>query len=730
MHSMFLLTVLMTFTVVEDQSEPSVTLSQAEYAAKLHEINSKRQLALRDLDNLPNRIGPATDKIVKELEEFALGEEIKKEFEQHYAAVEKVVAGVGIREERSTPKTYFAMLQSPLRDGPLQEICKEFAEDVQASLKKEHERFTDVLTRRLNEKTDIAYDNARKELRNQCDQVIAKYFPVWSERTIPSRELKPRNPMSNGPLAPGGGAAGLAGVLILIFRKTLQKIVRKIFVKIGGKVLAKLIPVIGLLLLLLEARDFVKAKADLELQMRQAFMDEYKAEFIPVVVWNEAKAETRKSIEEDLRKWGEECKDKATQVLSAAEMLEAPGIKQWLDSRTKKGLSFEIVLKEMIGVCEVFDKLALQYEPDLLIDMRVQAPDKAELRELTQQLGSRVVEEYKKYGIDYLKAANHMGIPLFLEVLNDPKLTWKTAYDALKSLPRDSEKVEKNGVLNGLRAGVDPGSFNSDQRKEVGRVSPKDVETLSHTCKDPDNLRKLLIEPDHRRIAAALIQDNPDLAAAWLTHRPYNDLQELEDDRRRKTLVDLYSYRREHNNESAKAFVDRVTPWEIGTWQKFGKDGIEISYVYLDRDSAPGQHQEKLARQAVKLYEDGVDKAALKRPELLSIADWASVIPIVGVPTFNILYPLLPATKWAVAIIAIFVPLVAFVICVCLVWWLIRKFRASPSPEPSQSTIATGHSLKPVEPIQVKVTVAPEPTTIPALAPRESVPLLGDGKDE
>ncbi len=666
-------------------------------------IAAKRELALKELDRLPELAQTSSLEVMKKLAEFWQGTEVKKEFDAHSVTAEKRLADVGIRPTYDNKDVYWAIQKAVVDPSAIKKICSEFVEDAQAAVEKEQAELLERLGSQSERLADELFRNAQDDIRKQVDKAVADHFPVWKGRKIPfkaptSPDGKPKERRPPAGIPP---IAGLAGVLILIFQKAVKRLVQKLVKRIIGKVLAKLIPIIGWLLIIVEIWGIANARTDLEKELRTIYLEEYQTQFTQETVWKEISPDVRKRIEEDLTRWTQQCKEEARRLLHTAEMLEAPGIKQWLEKKEQDGSNLEVVLQQLISVRDVFGTLALAHKIDTLLEILVFAPDKGELQELVRQLGDRVVKEYEQGGKRFLDAAHHLGIPLFLEVLNEPLLSWEAAYDVLRSLPRESSAEEKSGVIQALRVGIDPQLLSGDDRRELGRM-PRDVlARLATACQDRSKLRKIVIDRALREPAEAICKASPELAKEWLSQRELPELLQFAKDGRRKAIIDLFQVRNSQNSCSPKAFVAEVKDAEIVTFQELGRDGIEIRDAYTC--GGGGEYQEGQANRALGLFRKGVVKDALLRPEWLRIADWFSILPVFGVSLFNSIYPIFPASRMAVSLLAFLIVLVPPVLCILLAYRGFRLFFSTPSARGDVTVRTTPLGLRPIEPIQVHV---------------------------
>jgi hypothetical protein len=287
----------------------------------LSQVQAQREVALRDLDRLPSLSADAARDATSALAKFWKTPEVQKEFDDHNSSVAKLLDRVVIRSHRTNLGVYWAAYKAVLRDAELREICKEFSEDAMKELKVEQDRFTNRLGGNFEQAVDSALDKAREGIRVKIDNTIAASFPSLSGLHFPLPKPKIVG-QKDGP-EPGGssplrGALPIAGVLLIVFRKALQRIVSSIALKIAGKVLAKLIPIVGVILLALEVWDAATAKANLQNQLRTTFASEYKSELTSQVVWQELEKETQKQIEDELNRWMKQCKEDARKLLNAA----------------------------------------------------------------------------------------------------------------------------------------------------------------------------------------------------------------------------------------------------------------------------------------------------------------------------------------------------------------------------------------------------------------------------
>lgn len=705
---------------------------KSQLAERLAALKAKREIALRDLERLPDLTKDATEGVLKKLKEFWEGNAVRKEFETHYAVVEKKLQTVGIRPAHNNRDVYWAMLKAPATETQLKTICSEFIDDVKPCLRPEQDKLFESLLVGIRHTASKECEIAIAAIREKVDKILATHFPAWQGLVIPfaaPRIAKTMRPVSSDSNIAIDVAGLVAGILMVVLRKALARIVQSILTKMVGKVLARLIPILGWILIALEVWNLAAARSQLEDNLRKTYLVEYKAQFTPDAAWKGTVEDIRARVQENLDRWEQFCREEAKRVLNVAEMLEAPGIREWLKEQEKKGKDLDTVLEQLSQVFDVFGPVALAYKIDLLIEMLAFAPDKGELRDLVKELGNRTVQEYERDGLVFLSAAHHIGPRLFLAVLNDPVLQWKSVYQELKALPLSSPLEEKTGVIEALRIGIDPHTLSSADRREVGSAPRETLDRVAKACSNRDKLRTIVLDRVLREAADALCKDDPDLAAKWLSNREPGEVRKFQDESVRKSLRGLFQLRKAQGGWTVMSFVAKVSERDIGFFREFGKDGIDIWDAYLA--GGRGEHQESRGNRALELYRQGVVKDALLQTELLEIGEWCAKIPIVGIGILNHIYPFSRALRITIWILTIFIPLLAILACSLFAWRLIRRSTLGRRPLEFEAPLPAPVRIQPDKPIQVQLKVSMEPPATPGPKPGASeVHLLDDKTNE
>lgn len=101
--------------------------------------------------------------------------------------------------------------------------------------------------------------------------------------------------------------AGYAGALMVILRKQIQNTLTKVLgAKLVGKVGLRFVPYVGWLLIAWDVIDATQAKVQLETSLRDIFVEEYRAELTPELVWNKSRDDVQNEFRKGINLWGRE----------------------------------------------------------------------------------------------------------------------------------------------------------------------------------------------------------------------------------------------------------------------------------------------------------------------------------------------------------------------------------------------------------------------------------------
>lgn len=424
------------------------TSSEAEPTVEelLIQANSKKALAVREIDQSPARVESEVARLMTKLDNLFRGQ-IQERFDTHYKQVEQSLQTVSLPEDVTSLEVAWEQMRAGVYDSSdLDSLVEGFIRRAQTTLEPHREKLAEDIDIQLDETLTAELKRAQDTIRAPFQEILRRHFPVWnipnlhapSLPTLPGMQEKDRSDV------PVAAISGL--LLILLRRRIVRQIARRIAGKMAGKALVKLIPYVGVFLIAYDLWDATQAKADLERELRAHFLSTYQEEFSPTAIWNqpveEGELSTRQQLEQQvstsLQAWSEHCRKEVERILDAAHVFAlSPNVQNYITEQTEKGRNTQEIIEDMHLVGEVFGPDSIIHAPlgDLLT-MIVHAPDKQELARLARELGTWLLQEYDQHGREVLVAAHRLGAPIFLKLFGLAKNwtgTMSTQY--LSSIP-------------------------------------------------------------------------------------------------------------------------------------------------------------------------------------------------------------------------------------------------------------------------------------------------------
>ncbi len=243
----------------------------------------------------------------------------------------------------------------------LRKLVELFFADLQPRLSSVSEEFQREILKSLEEETQIHLKESMERIRKPFLGILRQRLPVYNTIPIPNTD---RAAMSYGSSGRKNGLSegavplkGLVGVaLVLLGRRIITRIMKFLVIKIAGKVLAKLVPVIGWALLAFEVYDMAGARDRLEEEMRKSFFEEYKAEISAETLWwkseNGAGPSMRDEVDRNigslLKNWERICRSEADSMIQSAHILSfSEEVREYVSGQISEGAEFEPVLQKM-----------------------------------------------------------------------------------------------------------------------------------------------------------------------------------------------------------------------------------------------------------------------------------------------------------------------------------------------------------------------------------------------
>ena len=608
--------------IVHGQTPPEAEPTVEEL---LIQANSKKALAAREIDQSPARVEGEVARIMTRLDSL-FQDQIQGRFNTHYKQVEQSLQTVSLPEDVSSLGVAWKQMKAGVYDsGDLDSLLEGFIRQAQTTLEPHQENLAEHIDIQLEETLAAELKQAQDSIRAPFQDILTRYFPVlnvpnWHVTPLPTLPGVQEKDRSDVPVA------AIIGLLLVILRRQIIKLMTA---KMVGKVLGKLIPVVGYLLLAYDLWDATQAKADLERELRTQFLSTYQEEFSPTTIWNqpveEGELSTRQQLEQQvstsLQAWSEHCRKEVERMLDAAHIFTlSPNIQNYITEQTEKGRSTQEIIEDMHLVGEVFGPGSIVQAPlgDLLT-MIVYAPDKQELARLAHELDTWLLQEYAQHGREVLIAANRLGVPTFLEVVQaGKKLDWYDVHTVFEQYPSNLSEPARRGLVVALSeqvatSGVAPATLENIARHEklFQIVAPL-------VTPDTKKLFRLFGSTSVMDIVDRTYQTNAEAAQAFLSQWPVRTWERYRAPARFDALLAVADYRLTERKQAAPDFARELGERDelTHTFADVGLCGVQLWDTYVG--SVAGRYQREKAENAIYLYKESYPCDILQTPEGLA----------------------------------------------------------------------------------------------------------------
>lgn len=612
----------------------------------LLEIEVAAKTAGSEIEKLPSLVEDERSRIKNALDRWA-NSELPKIVEANYLEVEKALAESSLPKEEGAFSVWWKQTKAGAgsRDD-LKNLVELFFKDLQPRLSSASESFQKAILESLEEEAGIQLGESMERVRRPFIGILKQRLPVYNTIPVPNTDkaalsfssAEKRSGLSEGSI-PLKGLVGVA--MVLLGRRIITRIMKFMVMKIAGKVLAKLIPVIGWILLAFEVYDLAGARDQLEEEMRKSFLEEYKAEISAESVWWKGDDGGGLSMREEidrnmgslLKSWERICRSEADSMIQSAQILSfSEEVRNYVSKQLEDGAEFEPVLQKMSIMWDVFGKLLAQGQVQMFESMLVSAPDRNDLRLLAKSLGPKLLPFYDKYGADYLQAVSKIGVYNYLssEEWVAGGIDWHILNENLISMP---DLADNRDAATGLLALVLEGA-------PLKGVSPEALAAIGARRELFNKIWKIL-KPDVAKSAALLenrramanvgegLELYPESAAVFLKN--YNP--EFWSAWSRDDIIDLMritEFRAANYGRPRDSVL--VAPEDrgelISLYRQGGRQAVSLWDIYATEDS--GMLGKNLARRSIACLVDGYDFEELKDKEKLEFAVMCRKIPVMG----------------------------------------------------------------------------------------------------
>ena len=224
-----------------------------------------------------------------------------------------------------------------------------------------------------------------------------------------------------------------------------------------------------------------------------------------------------------------------------------------------------------------------------------------------------------QHGREVLIAANRLGVPTFLEVVQaGKKLDWYDVHTVFEQYPRDLSEPARRGLVLALSeqvatSGVAPATLENIARHEklFQIVAPL-------VTPDTKKLFRLFGSTSVVDIVDRTYQTNAEAAQAFLSQWPIRTWERYRDTARFDALLAVADYRLTERKQAAPDFARELGERDELThiFADVGLCGVQLWDTYVG--SAAGQHQREKAENAIYLYKEGYPCDVLQTQEGLA----------------------------------------------------------------------------------------------------------------
>ena len=610
-------------------------------ARKLFEIEVAGRVAEEELGKLPSLVRTERAKIVNELNKWA-NTDLRRIIEQHYLKVEKALEETTLPEDHSSVGIWWKQVKAGVfLNEDIEEVVALFVKRAGPRLSTVHEEFQRDLLESLEQRSQELLRRSMEEIRKPFVATVKDRLPLYNAIPVPnteraalsialSSEQSDRGRLSSGMAVIGGV------VLTLMGRKLVQKMMHLAVVKIGGKVLSRMIPIIGVGLLLYEGIQMGQAKEAFEEELRKSFFTEYTADVTVESVWNASpdgilpsmKQEMERNISTLLSDWERICRSEAVSMIHSAQVLASSEyVRNYVNKELEKGADFQLLLQKVNALWDAFGQ-SLALEPvEFFESILIDSPDRNDLRLLSRDPGGRLIELYKQWGAEFLKAVNRIGVENYVSTeWKTSDVNWRVLNRNLDFLPElGGNRNAARGLLFLIQEGVPLDGFSPDLMAKI--AVKKDVFLKAWQALTPDS-RKLAVIFESGRPLVVLepsLIAFPEAASLFLRGYGVEFWTSWSSD----DIFDLLRISEIRGKNGGRISAAPVRPEEradlLEIFRQSGERGITLWDIHTKEPT--GEIGRKLARRSIACMAEGYPFEDMKDPELVRFAAATLKIP-------------------------------------------------------------------------------------------------------
>ncbi|MDR2522231.1 MAG: hypothetical protein LBC93_00790 [Synergistaceae bacterium] len=592
--------------------------------------------------------------------------------EEHHAKVESVLADVTLGEDVGGVEVYWSQIKAGAGfDATLADLVQRFADRVQRAVRADimelQERISGELHQKLMDNIILANSNIWGRYNLAMGQVFGKEL-VSSVAAAPSLESvleSVRGRESEGANAAGQSPTALAlgiGIIMLpLIKRIVNRVSTAIAVKMGGKIVSKLIPVVGWLMVGWEIWSATQAKANLEEELRKNFFTEYKQSFSAEVIWQEiaASSELRDTVKRSCLEIENQCRAIAASFIDISDIVQrVPVLREYVQREREDGRGDAQIYDTLKQLYYVFkDKILSEYDVKVLeqVVFRVPPAFRGRFSRLLDVTGNEFVELFIQDRVlfdERIRKAQLLGVENYLR--------HRTEVDLLKDdlqtvfVPYASFITEDAGACAGvfllLRLGA---STEGWQQEALRRVFAHGEAFAAILPQDQVKAVKIFQSDRMAGVLLRAYEKNPELSRALVKLQPlafWDTARKIEN-----TLSAIEFVKKESRYSPEEAVAAVMSDARIpDIYEEYGKDGLVLWRRFVGKDS--GTQQEKIAKSAIQLaLHKGYPTGKLITINDVKWAEYCDYLPIGGVSLFGATTDLSQGLRFAILYIPLFV---------------------------------------------------------------------------
>ncbi|OPZ40732.1 MAG: hypothetical protein BWY99_00499 [Synergistetes bacterium ADurb.BinA166] len=603
-------------------------------AEKMREIEAAADAAEVELERLPSLVLKERDRVIGELEKWA-NVDLRRILQDHYSEVERALASTTLPDDHSSVGIWWKQVKAGvLLNEDIEEVVGLFVKRAAPRLSEVQEALQREVLDSLEQRTQTLLRESMEEIRRPFIETIKGRLPLYNSLPLPrtgrtalvislSGEQADRGRLSSG--------VGLVGglVLTLLGRKLMQRMMNLAVMKIGGKVLSRVIPVIGVGMLLYEGIQMGQAKTAFEEELRKSFLAEYTADVTVDSVWNSSPDGAMPSMKQDMEmnvssilvNWERICRYEAGSMIHCARILASSEyVRDYVDRELERGSDFQAVLQKVRSLWEAFG-YSLALEPvEFFQSMLIDSPDRNDLAVLSRDGESRFIELYKAWGADFLRAVNRIGAENYVSTeWKSSDVNWSVldrTLDFMPPLGGDRETVR--GLLFLMQAGVPLDGISPDLMAKIAAKKEVFLRVWRSVAPDSRKLAALFTGDRPMDTLEPSVMAYPEASAIFL--RDYG--VEFWTSWSSEDIFDLLRISEFRGKSAGRTGAAAVRPDErvalLEVFRRTGERGIALWDVHATQSA--GAAGQTLAERAIDCLAEGYPFDDLKDPELVRFA--------------------------------------------------------------------------------------------------------------